>query len=149
MVRRRSRGPDPVDVHVGNRLRFRRMVCGMSQGALGEHLGLTYQQIQKYENGHNRIAASRLYRFAGILAVPVSFFFGGLPETVVQAHPTGNVQNTASGGCRSSGSDIDRHASRVVANYCSIQDRRVRNSIASLMRAIGKNSNNTQGTRSN
>lgn len=68
-------GPRPVDVHVGNRVRLRRTLLGMSQEALGKAVGLTFQQIQKYERGANRIGASRLYEFARILDIPVSYFF--------------------------------------------------------------------------
>lgn len=74
-----SRDPDPVDAHVGARLRYKRMLVGKSQESLGSELGLTFQQIQKYEKGQNRIGASRLYRIARIFEVPVSFFFEGLP----------------------------------------------------------------------
>jgi len=67
--------PNPIDVHVGSRLRMRRMLVGMSQEKLGESLDLTFQQIQKYEKGSNRISASRLYDMSRILDVPVQFFF--------------------------------------------------------------------------
>ena len=83
--------PNPIDVHVGSRIRLRRNMLGMSQEKLGESLGITFQQIQKYEKGTNRVGASRLQAIASILDVPVSFFFedapggqsgpaGGLPE---------------------------------------------------------------------
>lgn len=70
--------PHHVDVHVGGRVRMRRMLIGMSQEKLGESLGLTFQQVQKYEKGTNRIGASRLYEISRILDVPVSFFYEGL-----------------------------------------------------------------------
>ncbi len=73
-------GPHPIDVHVGSRVRLRRTLLGMSQTQLGEKLGITFQQIQKYERGVNRISASRLYRLSHILDVPVSFFFDDLDE---------------------------------------------------------------------
>jgi transcriptional regulator with XRE-family HTH domain len=66
---------NPIDAHVGNRVRLRRMLVGMSQERLGELLGLTFQQVQKYEKGVNRIAAGRLFEISGILGVPVSFFY--------------------------------------------------------------------------
>ena len=66
---------NPVDAHVGHRVRLRRMLIGMSQERLGELLGLTFQQVQKYEKGINRIGAGRLYEVAGILGVPVAFFY--------------------------------------------------------------------------
>ncbi|MDH3740939.1 MAG: helix-turn-helix domain-containing protein, partial [Hyphomicrobiales bacterium] len=74
------RNPNPIDVHVGNRVRMRRMLIGMSQEKLGERLGLTFQQVQKYEKGSNRISASRLYQMAQILGVPVQFFFEDISE---------------------------------------------------------------------
>src|SRR6202035_3179372 len=76
---RSSRRANPVDVHVGSRVRLRRMLLGMSQEKLGEHLGLTFQQIQKYEKGINRIGASRLFDLSRVLAVPVQFFYEELP----------------------------------------------------------------------
>ena len=76
---RGSRRANPIDVHVGSRVRLRRMLLGMSQEKLGEHLGLTFQQIQKYEKGVNRIGASRLFDLSQVLAVPVQFFYEELP----------------------------------------------------------------------
>ncbi len=73
-------GPHPIDVHVGSRVRVRRTLLGMNQTQLGEKLGITFQQIQKYERGSNRISASRLDQMTRILDVPVSFFFDGLDE---------------------------------------------------------------------
>jgi transcriptional regulator with XRE-family HTH domain len=71
--------PNPIDRHVGARVRMRRMLAGVSQEKLGEALGVTFQQVQKYEKGSNRISASRLQQIAGILDVPVGFFFDGAP----------------------------------------------------------------------
>ncbi|MEM0930573.1 MAG: helix-turn-helix transcriptional regulator [Pseudomonadota bacterium] len=81
-----KRAPHPIDVHVGSRVRLRRMMQGISQDRLGEELGLTFQQVQKYEKGVNRIGASRLYEIARILSVPVQFFYddyGDGPETLI------------------------------------------------------------------
>src|SRR5512134_1770628 len=72
--------PNPVDVHVGGRVRLRRTLLGLSQEKLGEAVGLTFQQIQKYERGANRIGASRLFEFSRILDVPVSFFFDDMDD---------------------------------------------------------------------
>ena len=71
--------PNPVDVHVGSRVRMRRILIGMSQEKLGDALRLTFQQVQKYEKGTNRIGASRLQAIATILGVPVDYFFDGMP----------------------------------------------------------------------
>jgi transcriptional regulator with XRE-family HTH domain len=76
--------PNPIDRHVGARVRMRRLLVGMSQEKLGESLGITFQQIQKYEKGANRIGASRLQQTAKILGVPVEFFFEGAPSGGVQ-----------------------------------------------------------------
>ena len=73
-------GPHPIDVQVGSRVRLRRTLLGLNQTQLGERLGLTFQQIQKYERGVNRISASRLYQMSHILDVPVSAFFDDLDE---------------------------------------------------------------------
>ena len=72
--------PNPIDKHVGSRVRMRRMMLGMSQEKLGDALGLTFQQVQKYEKGSNRIGASRLQQISLILQVPVAFFFEGAPS---------------------------------------------------------------------
>lgn len=81
-----KRAPHPIDIHVGSRVRLRRMMQGISQDKLGEELGLTFQQVQKYEKGVNRIGASRLYEISKILSVPVQFFYddyGDGPETLI------------------------------------------------------------------
>jgi transcriptional regulator with XRE-family HTH domain len=74
-----TKAPNPVDKYVGSRVRMRRIMLGMSQEKLGEALGLTFQQVQKYEKGTNRIGASRLQQISDILQVPVSFLFEGGP----------------------------------------------------------------------
>jgi transcriptional regulator with XRE-family HTH domain len=74
-----KKAPNPIDKHVGSRVRMRRMMLGMSQEKLGDALGLTFQQVQKYEKGTNRIGASRLQQISTILQVPVAFFFEGAP----------------------------------------------------------------------
>jgi transcriptional regulator with XRE-family HTH domain len=73
----------PVDAHVGKRLRLRRGLMGLSQEKLGQAVGLTFQQIQKYEKGANRVSCSRLYEFARLLEVPASYFFEDLPANIV------------------------------------------------------------------
>ena len=72
--------PNPIDVHVGTRVRIRRLELGLSQEKLGDALGLTFQQVQKYEKGTNRIGASRLQHISGILKVPIAYFFEGGPS---------------------------------------------------------------------
>jgi transcriptional regulator with XRE-family HTH domain len=77
--------PSPIDVHVGSRIRLRRTLLGMSQERLGEALGLTFQQVQKYERGVNRVGASRLFDLSRVLDVPISFFFDDMPDSVTGA----------------------------------------------------------------
>ena len=96
-----SRRPNPIDVHVGSRVRFRRMLLGMSQEKLGEKLGLTFQQIQKYEKGINRIGASRLFDLAQVLGVSVQFFYEEAPAAEPQ-------QLVPDGLCREAGRELDR-----------------------------------------
>ena len=84
-----KKAPNPIDKHVGARVRMRRMMVGMSQEKLGDALGLTFQQVQKYEKGTNRIGASRLQHIAHILQVPVSFFFEGAPASGGVGHHGG------------------------------------------------------------
>ena len=79
-----KKAPNPVDKHVGGRVRMRRMMLDMSQEKLGDALGLTFQQVQKYEKGTNRISASRLQHISHVLQVPVPFFFEGAPHLAGQ-----------------------------------------------------------------
>ncbi len=79
MTESNKKKPNPTDIHVGGRIRLRRNMLGMSQEKLGESLGITFQQIQKYEKGTNRVGASRLQAIANILGIPVAFLFEDLP----------------------------------------------------------------------
>lgn len=88
--------PNPIDIHVGSRIRLRRTMLGMSQEKLGESLGITFQQIQKYEKGTNRVGASRLQNIAGILNVPVAFFFEDAPGEQGATGPDGMAEASSS-----------------------------------------------------
>src|SRR6516164_572963 len=87
-----GRKPNPVDVHVGSRVRYRRMIIGMSQEKLGEKMNLTFQQIQKYEKGTNRIGASRLFQLSKILDVPVGYFFEDAFANSAGPKPTAGLE---------------------------------------------------------
>jgi transcriptional regulator with XRE-family HTH domain len=91
----RKKAPNPVDQHVGSRVRMRRMILAMSQTNLGNALGLTFQQVQKYEKGANRIGASRLQQISLILQVPVAFFFEGAPRVPGTPQATETTPSTA------------------------------------------------------
>jgi len=91
-----KKAPNPIDKHVGSRVRMRRMMLSMSQEKLGDALGLTFQQVQKYEKGTNRIGASRLQQISHILQVPVAFFFEGAPNLHGGAHGTDGMREAPS-----------------------------------------------------
>src|SRR5688572_15416413 len=86
---RGTRRPNPIDIHVGNRVRLQRMLVGISQEKLGERLGLTFQQVQKYEKGINRIGASRLFELSRVLGVPIQFFYDDAPLSGAQSAAPG------------------------------------------------------------
>ena len=111
-----------VDVHVGNRLKLRRTMVGMSQDKLGQMVGLTFQQIQKYEKGANRIGASRLYQFATLLDVPPAYFFEGL-EARLESRPLEH------GG-------KNRSTIELVRNFSDIEDTTIRSAVAGLIKSI-------------
>lgn len=133
---RNARRPNPIDSHVGSRVRLRRMLLGMSQEKLGEHLGLTFQQVQKYEKGVNRIGASRLFDIAQVLAVPVQFFYDEAPTS--GAAPAGFAeQPTESYVVDFLGS---RDGLELNKAFVRIQDPAVRRAIVDLVRALAGDS---------
>src|SRR4030088_259844 len=97
-----KKAPNPIDKHVGSRVRMRRMMVGMSQEKLGDALSLTFQQIKKYEKGTNRVGASRLQHISQILQVPVAFFFEGAPHQPGQPKGPGDASRGLSSGGESS-----------------------------------------------
>lgn len=126
--------PEPVDVHVGSRVRLRRTLLGMSQDKLGKALNLTFQQIQKYERGANRIGSSRLYQLSQILDVPVSFFFDDMPSEV-----TGKATGMAEGGKQAFevGQLSRRETLELVRAYYRIQDPAVRKKLFEMVKTLG------------
>lgn len=121
--------PNPIDIHVGGRIRLRRNMLGMSQEKLGENLGITFQQIQKYEKGTNRVGASRLQAIASILEVPVAFFFEDAPggsEGLAEASQTTYVVDFLSS---TEGLQLNRA-------FVRIGDPKVRRKIIDLVRAL-------------
>jgi len=126
-----KKAPNPIDKHVGSRVRMRRMMLGMSQEKLGDALDLTFQQVQKYEKGTNRIGASRLQQISHILQVPVSFFFEGAPAS----------SNSTTGGDAPSPAFVsDFLASSeglaLTRAFMRIEDAKVRRRIVDLVEAI-------------
>src|SRR3954467_15416405 len=80
--------PNPIDIHVGTRIRLRRTLLGLSQEKLGEAIGLTFQQVQKYERGANRVGSSRIFDLSRVLDVPISYFFDEMPNAVQDKSPS-------------------------------------------------------------
>ena len=125
-----ERRPNPVDIHVGTRVRLRRKQLGVSQEKLAEALGLTFQQVQKYERGANRISASKLWDTASFLAVPISFFFEGLTERA----PSGFAEPETPPFMHDL--VLDRDVSDLVAAFTAIPRRRMKRRLVELVREI-------------
>ena len=117
-------GPHPIDVHVGGRVRLRRTLLGMSQERLAEALDLTFQQIQKYESGMNRIGASRLYHLSLIFGVPMSDFFEGLEDKTSRQSPDDMA--------------VKRETMKLVRAYYRIRDPKVRDALRRMTIAMAK-----------
>lgn len=132
-MKENKKRPNPIDIHVGSRVRLRRNMLGMSQEKLGENLGITFQQIQKYEKGTNRVGASRLQAIAQVLKVPVSFFFEDAP----------GIDNAPAKGMSEEGSgayvyDFLNSAEGLQLNraFMKISDVKVRRKIIDLVKAL-------------
>ncbi len=135
---RNSASPNPVDVHVGSRVRLRRTLLGLSQEKLGEAVGLTFQQIQKYERGANRIGASRLFEFSRILDVPVSFFFDDMSDRLASG------DTSAVGGMSDQAQQplepdplTRRETLELVRAYYRIGDPQIRKRLFELTKSLG------------
>jgi len=139
----KARQAHPVDVHVGGRVRLRRVFLGYSQEKLANALGLTFQQIQKYERGANRISASKLYELSRILSVPVTYFFEGV-EADGDAGGAAGQESGASGGSNIHSSDPDftnqRETLQLISSYYRIPDAKVRSEVLSLLKTLGRSS---------
>lgn len=131
---------NPIDAHVGRRVRLRRTLLGMSQERLGELLGLTFQQVQKYERGVNRIGSSRLYELGRILDVPVSFFFDDMSEGEARAGgaaPSGLAEERAPFEHEEVDLPLDkRETLELVRTYYRIADPAVRKRLFELAKAL-------------
>ena len=125
-----AKTPNPIDVHVGGRVRMRRIEVNMSQQILGGHIGLTFQQIQKYEKGTNRIGASRLQQIGRVLEVPASYFFEGAP---------GGWQADEGRGTANTFLELlgTRDGQLLVLSFSKIVDVRLRRSIVDLVERLG------------
>lgn len=135
--RRKSDKPNPVDVHVGSRVRLRRTLLGMSQEKLGEAIGLTFQQVQKYERGANRVGASRLYDLSRVLDVPVSFFFDDMkPETAESGRQESSNAIESTMAHDEPDPTMRRETLELVRAYYRIPDAQIRRRLFDLTKAI-------------
>jgi transcriptional regulator with XRE-family HTH domain len=124
-----------VDCHIGERLRQRRVMLGLSQAQLGEAAGMVFQQIQKYEKGSNRIAVSQLFRFSQILSVPISFFYEGIPQSANRERKTAG--STAIATMESNTELLQgRETLELLRSYQRIGDKRLRRNIYVLIRSM-------------
>lgn len=143
-VRRRRKtiaedGPDPVDIHVGHRLRQRRTLLGMSQEKLADSFGVSFQQVQKYERGANRISASRLHLLSKILDVPITYFFEGLPQKLPERRPLSEIPETETKDQMTS-----RETLELVRAYYKIEDPVIRKRIVELARSLSRDGSETE-----
>ncbi len=135
--------PSPIDAHVGSRIRLRRTLMGMSQERLGEALGLTFQQVQKYERGVNRVGASRLFDLSRVLDVSISFFFDDMPEPIANLHGNHHTTRAAGGFAEtqdSFGADdtMSRRETQELARaYFRITDPAIRKRVFDLIKSMG------------
>ncbi|MFA5040804.1 MAG: helix-turn-helix transcriptional regulator [Bdellovibrionales bacterium] len=138
----RSENPDPIDIHVGSRLRMRRNLVGLSQEQLGKSLGLTFQQIQKYERGINRMGSSRLFQIAKTLSVPVAYFFEEIPASFSVSSQPGfaDTEQAALEGAPDKQNDYDilrrRETLELIRAYYRIQDDKQRRKVYELIRSM-------------
>jgi transcriptional regulator with XRE-family HTH domain len=135
-------GPDPIDIHVGGRLRMRRNLLGMSQEQLGGASGLTFQQIQKYERGTNRMGASRLFQLARLLDIDVSWFFDSLPPELASLRPPGmsdNKQEKLEGTPQTQDEMLQRRETgELLRAWYKITDPKQRRKILSVIKSMGE-----------
>jgi transcriptional regulator with XRE-family HTH domain len=126
---------NPIDAQVGNRLRLRRMMIGMSQERLGELLGLTFQQVQKYEKGVNRIGAGRLFEVARILGVPIQYFYESVSDQLASAPGFAERDSPPVIEFVSSGEGM-----QLSLAFMRIKDPKVRKRVLDLVKSLGEES---------
>ena len=140
--KRVSTAYNPIDVHVGDRLRTRRTLLGLSQTAVAEAMGITFQQLQKYEKGNNRICASRLYDLTQILGVDMDYFFADMDKSTEKASPAQVSQRESAKFAKAPGRSKDplhkRETLELVRSYYRITDPDVRTGLRKLIQSTGE-----------
>ena len=144
-----EQGPNPVDVHVGKRLRLRRTMLGLSQEKLGEAIGLTFQQVQKYERGTNRIGCSRLFDLSRVLDVDIGYFFDDMPREVANSSPARRQGGWSDGDQAAFEHERDpmvrRETLELVRAYFKIEDEAIRKRLFEMTKALGTASRRAKG----
>ncbi len=135
--RGRGKGIGPVDAHVGARLRQRRTLLGMNQTKLGDAIGVTFQQVQKYENGTNRISASRLFALSRVFDVPVEYFFDDMPTAVAASSPAQGGDKTKKLPRYEPDPMATRETLELVRAYYKIEEENVRKRLYELTKTLG------------
>lgn len=143
--RSRTGKPNPVDVHVGSRVRLRRTLLGLSQEKLADAIGLTFQQVQKYERGANRIGASRLYELSNVLDVPVSFFFEEMAPDLASRAASRAAGMAETQAAYESDTFARRETLELVRAYYRIGDPHVRKKVAELVKTMAATVGDTGG----
>ncbi len=131
MARNVTRKPNPIDFHVGQRIRARRRELGLSQTVLGNEIGVSFKQVQKYESGANRIGAGRLYEISMALDTAVENFFHEAPLTIQTSVHSDAIKSITSIG-------IDQECEKLIEAYYSIPDRQLRQNFLSLLRTLSE-----------
>lgn len=134
-----SENPDSIDVHVGSRVRLRRSVLGLSQENIAEALGLTFQQVQKYERGMNRISASRLYQLGQLLDVSINFFFDGFNEKAPRrAYGFSDTKQEDFSWLEADGGDLMERKETIdlVRTYYQVQDEATRRNFVKMLKTL-------------
>jgi len=145
-VRRRTKkqtsrkGPNPIDIHVGARVRLRRNLLGLTMQTLAKAVGVTYQQLQKYEWGVNRIGASRLFNLSQVLDVPISFFFDDLSPAAAGAGRKRRAKGFSEASATALDFDVlsNRETIKLIRAYYRVTDPQLRKRVLDLLEAIGK-----------
>jgi transcriptional regulator with XRE-family HTH domain len=138
-----SKTPNPIDVHVGLQVRLRRKSLGISQEKLADALGLTFQQVQKYERGANRVSASKLYEIARTLSVPISWFFEGLEDPTISRLPS--EVSTHGDAARAQAFLMTSEGLALASLFPRITERRVRKRIVELVRSMAEDADLENG----
>ena len=129
--------PSPVDVHVGARVRVRRTLLGMTQTNLGDAIGVSFQQMQKYENGANRISASRLFTLSRVFDLPIEYFFDDMPTAVAASSPAQGGGKAKKLPSYEPNPMAKRETMELVRAYYKIKDAEIRKRLFEMVKALG------------